>query len=459
MNTKHVVVVGAGFAGLTAARELQVAGISCEIVEARDRIGGRAWTDDRMGRPLEMGATWVHWHQPHIWTEVTRYGQQIESSPVDNRAYWVTGGQVKEGTESDLGAAMEAPMTKIFEGSREFFPNPHDPLHILSEEYDGPEELRERFLAADHASVLDAVRTDDFTREEQDLCDAYWSAGFIGNPSTGSSLMAKQWAALCDHRLSLVEEQTLQYKLVNGMRGIYGNIAADLTCPIRLNTPVTAIEHHDAGVTVTLEGGELIEAGAVIVTVPVGALDTIDFRPSLPEGLQRTVDQKWNSTGCKIWIKIKGHHKVLGYAPTPAKIAVFRSEYFLDDGTTICVGFGSHHDQVDLESIEDAQEIVNQWRPDLEVVDCTGHDWVADKWSGQAWATLRQGQFADSWHHFGRTGTRLFFAGADWAKGWRGVVVDGAIEQGISTARKVIGELADAPEPVPQPEPASTLAR
>lgn len=81
MNTKHVVVVGAGFAGLMAARELQSAGISVEIIEARDRIGGRAWTDERMGRPLEMGATWVHWYQANVWNEIMRYNQPIVASP------------------------------------------------------------------------------------------------------------------------------------------------------------------------------------------------------------------------------------------------------------------------------------------------------------------------------------------------------------------------------------------
>src|SRR5690625_3783635 len=75
--SKHVVVIGAGFAGLMAARELQAAGVSVEIVEARDRIGGRAWTEERMGRPLELGATWVHWYQAHTWTEIMRYNQPI----------------------------------------------------------------------------------------------------------------------------------------------------------------------------------------------------------------------------------------------------------------------------------------------------------------------------------------------------------------------------------------------
>ncbi|WP_282452331.1 FAD-dependent oxidoreductase [Corynebacterium meridianum] len=65
-----VIVIGAGFAGLEVV-----------IHEARDRIGGRAWTDTGLGRPLELGATWVHWHQPHVWTEITRYGAEIVASP------------------------------------------------------------------------------------------------------------------------------------------------------------------------------------------------------------------------------------------------------------------------------------------------------------------------------------------------------------------------------------------
>lgn len=57
------------------------------------------------------------------------------------------------------------------------------------------------------------------------------------SPETASSLMAKQWAALSDGQLFLLDAQTLCYKLHNGMRGIYSRIAEDLRCPIRLETP------------------------------------------------------------------------------------------------------------------------------------------------------------------------------------------------------------------------------
>ena len=201
---------------------------------------------------------------------------------------------------------------------------------------------------------------------------------------------------------------------------------------------MTSIEHNLEGVTLVLDNRESVSADSVVVTVPVGALGNIDFSPALPENIQNVVDQKWNTEGAKIWIKIKGHHKFLGYAPYPAKMSVVRSEYFTNDDTTILVGFGGDHKNVDLNSIEDAQAIMDQWDTGYEVIDAAGHDWGADKWSGQAWGTLRAGQFTNGWTHFRNTGTRLYFAGSELGKGWRGVCVDSALESGISTARRVL---------------------
>jgi hypothetical protein len=66
-----------GFAGLVAARELGRAGLDVLVLEARDLVGGRTWTDRRLGHDLELGGTWVHWVQPHTWAEMTRSGSPV----------------------------------------------------------------------------------------------------------------------------------------------------------------------------------------------------------------------------------------------------------------------------------------------------------------------------------------------------------------------------------------------
>ncbi|MGK0361538.1 MAG: polyamine oxidase, partial [Bradymonadia bacterium] len=67
----NVIVVGAGFAGLTAARMLADSGVAVIVLEARDRIGGRAWTAQVAGRPVDLGAGWVHGPNGNPITELT----------------------------------------------------------------------------------------------------------------------------------------------------------------------------------------------------------------------------------------------------------------------------------------------------------------------------------------------------------------------------------------------------
>lgn len=62
-NTYDVIVIGAGFAGLVAARDLALdRNLRVLLIEARDRIGGRTWTAKAFGEEFEMGGTYVHWY-------------------------------------------------------------------------------------------------------------------------------------------------------------------------------------------------------------------------------------------------------------------------------------------------------------------------------------------------------------------------------------------------------------
>ena len=80
MIVRDVIVIGGGFAGLTAARELRHAGLDVLLLEARERIGGRTMTTEMSGHTVELGGTCVHWYQPHVWAELTRYGIGVTPS-------------------------------------------------------------------------------------------------------------------------------------------------------------------------------------------------------------------------------------------------------------------------------------------------------------------------------------------------------------------------------------------
>ena len=68
-----IIVIGAGMAGLAAADELNEK-YSVLVLEARDRIGGRIWTDDSLGMPIDLGASWIHGIDDNpIWALAKQY--------------------------------------------------------------------------------------------------------------------------------------------------------------------------------------------------------------------------------------------------------------------------------------------------------------------------------------------------------------------------------------------------
>src|SRR5947209_16575988 len=101
---RDVIVVGGGFAGVTTAREAALGGLDTLLLEARNRLGGRTWTSEWNGRDIEYGGGWVHWHQPHTYSEITRAGLEVELSGDPDVAAWYVGDERRTGSiaERDL---------------------------------------------------------------------------------------------------------------------------------------------------------------------------------------------------------------------------------------------------------------------------------------------------------------------------------------------------------------------
>jgi len=145
-----VVVVGAGFAGLTAARELGSRGLRVAIVEARDRIGGRTFVAEQDGQRYEIGGTWIHWGQPYVWSELHRYGLPITESvsgTADTISLLTPDALVTDTAEA-MGKDLEAALTAYCDvdgvGCRTALANPHAESAKLLQELDGL-SLADRF--------------------------------------------------------------------------------------------------------------------------------------------------------------------------------------------------------------------------------------------------------------------------------------------------------------------------
>ena len=112
-----VVIIGAGVAGLTAARRLQALGRSFVVLEACDRIGGRAWTQDFMGVPVDRGAHWLHSADINPLRPVAQAdGAQLRRTSRAEGRLFSGPGRLATGAEADLGASDVALESAFAEG-------------------------------------------------------------------------------------------------------------------------------------------------------------------------------------------------------------------------------------------------------------------------------------------------------------------------------------------------------
>jgi monoamine oxidase len=242
-----VVVIGAGAAGIAAARALIAAGKSVIMIEAADRIGGRAFTESAtFGQPYDLGCSWLQGpdNLPHL-------------SLARARGFGLV----------DFGTATDAP----FLGSQ----------RATAAERRAYERSWDRIEAA-------LVRA-----EGQDV-----AASTVIPAGLQYSAAVQGWIGPMDHGVDFADLSTADFNVYAELESDYlvreglGSLVAllGMGLPIQLSTAATHIDWSGAGVRVETTAGTIV-ARACIVTVSTGVLasGTIRFSPDLPVDRQEAL--------------------------------------------------------------------------------------------------------------------------------------------------------------------------
>ena len=264
-DTNEVVaVLGAGVAGLAAARALHDAGYSVVVVEARDRIGGRVATV-RSGAwpiPIELGASWVHDVTASDLAEtLERLDIKTADFNYDNDTTLFTGGVTQEALD-DAADAIEAAIESV----------------------DGAEsDMSIAAAIAANGETIDPLALNQI--DEVELASEY---------GANADEMSAWWGT---------EEGSDGDDLL--VLGGYGSLADDLAegLDIRMSIAVSAVSWNDNGVELVMIDGAPLACDRVIITVPLGVLAAgdISFNPPLPETHQNAIDTMRMGLLDKVW--------------------------------------------------------------------------------------------------------------------------------------------------------------
>lgn len=250
-----VLIIGAGMAGLAAGQRLRAAGVAATLLEARERAGGRVWTDTALGVPIDMGAAWIHGTTGNPITELARrYG--LRTVPTDDDAvalFAINGNELSEARYSrldELASQFESDLFQLQEAADDQAAISSAVARLLRQYQLSPQDTRllnwyirssiELYFAADQDELSLAWYDDDqaFEGSEDTFPD-----GYVG--------------------------------IVNGLLD---------GLDVRYGETVTSIAYSDTGVTVGTAAGSSYRAERAIITLPLGVLQagTISFEPPLP---------------------------------------------------------------------------------------------------------------------------------------------------------------------------------
>jgi pseudooxynicotine oxidase len=415
-----IVVVGAGFAGLVAAREASHRGCNVLLIEARNRIGGRTHSEKHGDVVIELGGTWINSSQPNVWTEVQRYGLELVDRVPYTRFILSKGGVPKDVAAQDIAAALGAGLAKLFDESLQVFPQPYQPFVAANE-----------VLARSRISIADRMMQIQLTGLEKDLVGAFYNTlGHCDLNEISYADALRVWS-LGGRSLPTLADSLNRFKFRHGTGALAAAIQADTRSDLLFSEPVVAINQDSSGVDVTTSAGRKVRAKAVIVTVPINVLASVEFYPPLNQQKMKHSTERHAGHGLKGFAFLKQNvGRLQGFAPDAALISSIRTDEAGPDGSRMII-FGPSQERLDVSDLPAVERAIHAFLPGVELTKVLGHDWVSDPFSRGTWSSYRPGQIEYFPQNQVQEG-RIFFASGDTATAWRGYI-EGAIERGLRT--------------------------